>query len=294
MDSSTLKEGFLGQKMIVLPNAVRKWMKVNPITGPFYITDIGYYPKASHHYRVRKRGAKEFIFIYCTEGEGTLSIDSHQAEVKPNHFFIVPKNTTHYYHANELNPWSIYWMHFDGSMAENLFDRYQSRSQKIGIIPFESERIKLFNQIFQIFKSDYVEPQMEYANILGLNFISSFIFREIDQSVGVHAGNNLVDAIIDFLNQNLDKSFKSEDIAEEFNYSPSYLFSLFKKRTGYSLIHFFNLKKIQKACEYLNYTDLTVKEIGYRMGFQDPLYFSRLFKKQMGVSPKTYKSELHN
>ncbi|WP_415864943.1 helix-turn-helix domain-containing protein [Thalassobellus suaedae] len=78
-----------------------------------------------------------------------------------------------------------------------------------------------------------------------------------------------------------------------FNLSTSYLQTLFKKRTGYSLIHFFNLKKTQKACEYLNYTDLSIKEISVKLGFKDPLYFSRLFKNYMGVSPKAYKKS-HN
>ena len=290
MDNLTLKEGFLGQKMIVLPKSIKKGVENNAITKSFYITDIGYYPHASHHFRSRKNGASEYIFIYCTEGEGKLEIAGEQTNVAPNHFYIIPKNTTHEYQADEHNPWSIYWMHFDGNIVHNLFDRYRSNVQKDGIVPFESCRIDLFNQIFLILNSDYIAPRLEYANILGLNFISSFIFFEIDRSVHLKGPNDLVVTIVDFLTKNLDKSLKSEDIAKEFNYS-SYLFNLFKKRTGYSLIHFFNLKKTQKACEYLNYTDLSVKEISYRMGFEDPLYFSRLFKRYMGISPRAYKKE---
>jgi AraC-like DNA-binding protein len=289
MDNFTLKEGFLGQKIIVLPKSIKKGVETNAITKSFYITDIGYYPHASHHYRSRKKGANEYIFIYCTEGEGRLEIAGEQTKVLPNHFYIIPKNTAHEYQADERNPWSIYWMHFDGNMVQNLFDRYRANQQKARIVPFENYRIDLFNQIFQILNSDYVAPRLEYANILGLNFISSFIFFEIDRSMHLKGHNDLVFTIVDFLTKNLDKTLKSEDIAKEFNYSSSYLFNLFKKRTGYSLIHFFNLKKIQKACEYLNYTDLSVKEISYRMGFQDPLYFSRLFKRYMGISPRAYK-----
>ncbi len=292
MDHSLLRDGFLGQKMIVLPRAIRKTLSTNITTRVFYITDIGYYPKASHHYRARKKGAKEFIFIYCTEGEGTLKVNNTEQPIKPNNFFMIPKNTPHHYWANDLNPWSIYWIHFDGTLAQNLFDRYHTNSPATGIIPFESNRIILFDQIFQMFNSDYTEARMEYATILSLNFISSFVFHELDQSV--HNLKSQADIVIDFLTSNVDKSLRADDIAKAFNCSPSYLFNLFKKRTGYSPIHFFNLKKIQKACEYLSYTDLTVKEISYRMGFQDPLYFSRLFKKYMGVSPKTYKRDQQN
>ncbi len=294
MDNSFIKEGFLGQKMIVLPEVVKEGLWANPITRPFAITDIGYYPNAFHHHRIRKLGVQEHIFIYCTEGSGTFKIDNRLQKILPNHFFIIPKNTKHEYWANEDNPWSIYWIHFDGNMARSLYERYLSNSKNNRIIPFDNDRVALFDKVFKIFKSDYVNTGMEYANILGLNFISSFIYYGIVDDVGIHAPNNLVEEIIDFLSENLDKSLRAEEISNKFNYSTSYLFNLFKKRTGYSLMHFFNLKKMQKACEYLNYTDLSVKEISYHMGFQDPLYFSRQFKKHMGLSPNGYKKAQHS
>tara|TARA_R110002049_G_C9164872_1_gene561354 strand:+ start:4344 stop:4565 length:222 start_codon:yes stop_codon:yes gene_type:complete len=55
MDNTTLKEGFLGQKMIALPKSIISVIRANPITRNFYISDLGYYPMANHHYRLRKK-----------------------------------------------------------------------------------------------------------------------------------------------------------------------------------------------------------------------------------------------
>ena len=294
MDDITLKEGFLGQKMMVLPETAKQWLRTNLITKSFYITDLGFYPHANHHYRARNKGSSEYIFIYCVKGEGCLKVGGEEMKVTPNHFFIIPINVQHSYEADISNPWSIYWMHFDGSSARNLCNRCNPNSQKIIEIPFDRNRITLFNQIIEFLKSGFIEPKMEYANILGLNFISSFIFHHLNQSVNPSNNDDLVRSIIEFLMKNLDKTYKSEDISNEFNFSRSYIFSLFKKRTGYSLIYFFNLKKVQKGCEYLNYTDLTVKEISFKLGFEDPLYFSRLFKKYIGISPNKYKKAQNN
>ncbi|MEO1010838.1 MAG: AraC family transcriptional regulator [Bacteroidota bacterium] len=288
-----LKEGFLGQKMIVLPDTIKQSLRANPVTRSFCITDIGYYPNASNHHRIRKQGAPEYIFIYCVEGSGVLKIKGTRIEVHPNHFFLIPKYTAHEYWATPDNPWSIYWMHFEGGMAQHLLERYHSLAPTLGTIPFAGHRIALFDRIYKILTSDYVAPTLEYANILGLNFIGSFIYSQVENTIDVPATRHLVDEIVEYLQQNLHKSLKAEDISQKFNYSPSYLFHIFKKRTGYSLIHFFNLKKIQKACEYLKYTDLSVKEIGFRLGYQDALYFSRLFKKHMGLSPRAYKNGQH-
>ncbi|WP_445731741.1 helix-turn-helix domain-containing protein [Mariniflexile sp.] len=87
-------------------------------------------------------------------------------------------------------------------------------------------------------------------------------------------------------------NFTLDEIAEKFNYSKSYLHTKFKIKTGYPLLVFFNLKKVQKACDFLNYTDLSIKEIRFKMGFDDPLYFSRIFKNFMGKSPRNYKQNL--
>lgn len=289
MDNSTLREGFVGQRMITLPKAVKKKAASNPISKGFYVTDIGYYPRAENHFRERENGANEFVFIYCVEGEGWLELNGKHRTVRPNQFFLLPEGKTHRYGASKEKPWSIYWMHFDGTMAKDLFIRHEKNRNASDTIPFKSERIRLFDQMYKIFQSNYVEPSLEYANILALSFVISFVYGDVDQSNDAHARNHLVDSIIEYLTDNLDKSFTSQDIADEFNFSTSYLFSIFKKRTGYAIIHFFNLKKTQKACEYLKYTNMSVKEISFSMGFQDPLYFSRLFKKNMGMSPRAYK-----
>lgn len=294
MDNSALKEGFLGQKMIVLPKAVKKALRINPITSPFYVTDIGYYPNALNHHRVRKQGAHEFIFIYCTQGFGSLKMESTIYRIVPNQFFIIPVHTAHEYWTDNTNPWSIYWMHFNGTTAQFIYERYIKSKNKIGLAGFDSGRISLFNQVFKLFKSDYVASSMEYANILAQGLLGSFVYADLEEKAHSRAAHTIVEEIMEYINENLDKSFKTEEISEKFNYSTSYLYTIFKKRTGYSLVHFINLKKIQRACEYLKYSELSVKEIGYRLGFQDPLYFSRLFKNYMDLSPRAYKKQQRN
>src|SRR5665811_2308637 len=164
-------------------------------------------------------------------------------------------------------------MHFNGSLAAKLFSRYRRDGHKENNIPFDKEKVSQFNQIYQILDQKYAPSSLEFANILGLNFVGSFVYTEVEKSSEPdHRQDDLVNRVIDYLTKNLDKSIKTHHIAQKFNYSTSHLSNLFKKRTGYSMIHFFNLKKAQKCCEYLKYTDLTIKEISYQLGFVDSLY----------------------
>ena len=66
--------------------------------------------------------------------------------------------------------------------------------------------------------------------------------------------------------------------------------SLFKQKTGYAPIDYFIQMKMQKASQQLDFTDHSVKDIAMSMGFDDPYYFSKRFRKIIGLSPKQYRS----
>ncbi len=289
MDNITLKDGFVGQKMIAFPKSIIDMVSKNPLTKSFYVTDLGYYPKANQHYRLRKKGAKQYIFIYCTKGKGAIRIGNQKMiTLTPNKYYIIPKGTKHEYSADKEDPWSIYWFHINGSIVDELYHRFQ-QNHNFESIPFSNERLLAFEKIYSLFNSNYKEFEIEYANLLSLDFINSFIYSKLDFENRYEYMNSKINTVKSYLLSNLDKNFSLKEIADKFNYSASYLQASFKKETGYPIIIFFNLKKIQKACEYLNYTDMSIKEISFRMGFKDPLYFSRIFKKYMDSSPKNYK-----
>ncbi|PCE62547.1 AraC family transcriptional regulator [Sediminicola luteus] len=289
MDNLSQRDGFMGQKMIVLPDSLKKRFRENPIIQNFHLTDIGYFPRAMRHKRTREHGSDEYIFMYCVEGEGWYQSEGERHHIGPNQFLIIPKNTPHTYGSALDNPWSLYWIHFKGTLAGNLYKRYTDLEHTVVSIPYQSRRVEQFKNIYSTLTQSYLTPPLEYVNLSTLSFISLFVYDHIAQKDAPEEIEDIVESIIVFLEANLERPLKTDDITKEFNYSASYIFSIFKKRTGYSLINYFNLKKIQKACEYLQYSDLNIKEISYKMGFQDPLYFSRSFKKHMGMSPKKYK-----
>ena len=90
--------------------------------------------------------------------------------------------------------------------------------------------------------------------------------------------------------RHLDRNLKLEDLEEELELSKSYINASFKKYSGRAPIDFFINLKMQEACKLLKSTDLYIVEISQKLGYDDPYYFSRIFKKVMGVSPKEYRN----
>ena len=102
------KDGFPNQKAIVIPKDIIKWIETNPVTSLLYITDIGYYPRATGHYIERTEGSRQNILIYCHEGKGWYDIGKGRCMVKKNDFFIIEAGKPHSYGASQDEPWSIY------------------------------------------------------------------------------------------------------------------------------------------------------------------------------------------
>jgi len=100
-----------------------------------------------------------------------------------------------------------------------------------------------------------------------------------------------VELSINYMQENISQLLTLEDIARSVNFSASHYSALFRKKTGFAPIEYFNHLKIQKACQYLLYTELRIKEIADKLGIEDPYYFSRMFAKLMGQSPLQYRNK---
>ena len=283
-----IKEGFLGQQMIVLTPNIRREIAKNPLINTFYLTAIGYYPNAAGHDRERKTGSAEYILLYCMDGEGSIDIKGKHYELKANMFFIIPKNIPHRYSSHPRNPWSIYWLHFSGSNAEEIYrrslvdDLLQSHS-----VPFEEYRVRQFNQIFSILEHSFSRKEMEIMNFRVLHFVTSLIYyKEINPAV---YSQDSVSGSIAYMKKNLSSKLSVNDLADQQKMSLSQYLRVFKQKTGQSPIAYYNQLKIQYSCQYLYFTDKSIKEICLKLGIDDQFYFSRLFRKLIGISPSVYR-----
>ena len=91
------------------------------------------------------------------------------------------------------------------------------------------------------------------------------------------------------MKQHLANGVILDNIAQSANLSTSFFCRKFKQDTGYAPIEYFNHLRIQRACQLLHFSDLRINEVAAQLGINDPFYFSRLFRKQMGVSPAEYR-----
>ncbi len=93
-----------------------------------------------------------------------------------------------------------------------------------------------------------------------------------------------------YIDSNLSSSLSLDQIAGEIPINPSYLSRTFKKETGQALTEYINTARVEKAKELLSDTERLSYEVAEEVGFHDPAYFSAIFKKYTGMSPKEFKN----
>lgn len=291
--NSYKKDGFEGQRAIVLPKSIiNKFCVNNPLINRAYITDIGYYPKAKFHLRERPLGAEQNILIYCIEGKGQITIDQKNFAILPGDFFVIPNGKPHSYETDLNTPWTIYWCHFKGDQTDEIINQIYIKSNSLkSTVLFNDYRIELFDKLYSNLEKGYSYENISYVNLILPQFLSSFLFTEkfnfnIEDNI-----EDIVDQSIHFMQENLSKPISLNELAQNINSSTSHYCAIFKKKTGFPPIEYLNHLKIQKACQYLQFTELRIKEIAFKIGIEDQYYFSRLFTKTMGFSPTQYREQ---
>lgn len=290
-DTQRKKEGFDGQRAIVLPRKIIEQCERMDLVNNVFITDIGFYPKAKFHFRERQHGISQYILIYCTDGSGWVKFKGKKIELPKHHFLVIPTSTPHTYGSDEEQPWTIYWIHFKGRQAQQFVDTLTARGSSRAI-PYSDQRTKLFDTIYCTLESGYGYDNLSYVNLSLWHFLASLCYPDIFVLPEKKENKDIIEISIEFIRQNLDRIIGLKELAALVNLSASHYSALFKKKTGYPPLEYINHIKIQKACQYLHFTDILVKEVAGKLGIDDPYYFSRLFSTVMGISPIEYRKRM--
>ena len=282
-------DSFFGDRSVVMTKKQLKSIKNNPLISGLYISDIGFYPYARTHYRNRKTGINENILIYCIDGVGSIHIGSYVYELHANHYFVIPAHEAHAYWASERYPWSIYWIHFGGgrsSLFKEFFGEVTpiSQSTKSRI----DDRINLFNELLSALESGFSTQNINYANLCLNNLLASFFFVETYRAVKGQKSSDPVDQAILFMQKKINKNLKISDLSTHIKLSESHLSKIFRSKTGTSPLDYFINLKMQEAIRLLTNQTLKIKEVAYRLGYNDPYYFTRIFTRHIGASPASF------
>lgn len=288
-----IRDGFEGQVHFVVPRGFLHEVESHPLLYTLFPTDIGYYPNARYHYREREHGTAEHILICCVAGHGWAKIRDTVYPVGPNEALLIPSGEPHIYSAALDDPWSIHWVHFRGRAAYPFAQLADGQY----VIPLDETTrqpiVETFHECYGALSRNFGMQQMLFCaltiqRVLAWVFFANPAFQPAETTLPP-----AVDAALSFMSDNLHQRPQLNDIAAAVGLSASHFSYVFRQHMGVPPIDYFLTLKVQYACHLLDTTDMTVKQIALTLGYEDPYYFSRLFRKIMGKAPASYRKQGH-
>lgn len=173
-----------------------------------------------------------------------------------------------------------------------------------GQLAFSKEKIerviKTFNLNQQTLYSKYhqLDEKVPSLNkirplIAPLCLMLEKLYSEIPHNLPTDGKENSLYAdILNFLCFNYTRNLTLDDIAREMNYSKSYIRQLFRKKSNHSISHYLTILRMKRAKELLANKNVSIRDIAYDVGYDDPNYFTNVFRKEVGISPRTYRKQL--
>ncbi len=188
-------------------------------------------------------------------------------------------------------------------LREQTHNFFEKISQSFDEIGFRNVLMELIVMVLGTsYKHELSEAEVgystyisEFKRINSLNQLTSWCYRKIilvaetiQNSKTSHVSNVILKAR-DYIDENFNKDIGLNDVSKEVSISPQYFSTIFKEELGLNFIEYLRNKRMEIAKEMLRDKQYSVKEICYKVGYNDPNYFSRLFKKLVGVSPTEFK-----
>lgn len=135
----------------------------------------------------------------------------------------------------------------------------------------EIERISNI-QILQDYEYQMLE---DYINLVHENKIRSY--------------NNTTIRIIEYIHENITETITLDELAKIVNLSKEYMCTMFKKNVGLGIVEYINYNKVEESKYFLKYSNMSISDIAFLFNFNNPGYFSNVFKKQTGLTPRQFR-----
>jgi AraC-like DNA-binding protein len=256
------------------------------------------YPTKGHadgyYFDLQKgRILNEYQLLYLTEGEGIFeSTNQKPTRIKQGDLFLLFPGEWHTYHPLPTKGWKSYWLGFKGkNMDDRVRAGFLSPTKPVYSVGFSSEIVHLYEEAFAKAKEEAAYAQQTLAGIA--NHLIGLMYS-LERNNLLNKDQNRVDMINRArlrIREALESNLTIQQVAQELGISYSNFRKLFKEYTGVAPSMYQQELRLQRAKEMLSTTNMSIKEIAYRLNFESPDYFSSKFKIKTGIKPSDFRSE---
>lgn len=238
----------------------------------------------------RPRGRIDYQLLYVASGKGHFFFDDKEEIIEAGHMILYRPREMQRYVYYGTDQTEVYWVHFTGNNVKNILKEY-------GL--FESGRImqtRNHPEYHQIFRKMIKELQLtkpHYEEYMSILLRELFLLISRQAPVGTAQNRFLQKEMEDatqFFNEHFAEDLSIEDYAQSRHISTCWFIRSFKRYNGVTPMQYILNLRITNAKTLLRTTTYSVADVAAIVGYENPLYFSRLFKKQTGLPPSEFRN----
>jgi len=229
------------------------------------------------------KSGSNYVLAYCLDGEACYFFGEQDHKVVKGDLLLFPKECLRTGRSNPDNPWSFYSISFDIGFTDEESGRY-----------FDSMGGIIRNPNLQTLQSQLSELHHTWTGrrngyrVRCKSLLMDILYRMLKErdKIRFHSGKyQAIERVLQLIQSDFTRSYSIEELARHARLSPSHFRLLFKQITGITSVKYSNRIRMLKARDLLASGECNVTEAALAVGFQDIFYFSRLFKKTLGINP---------
>jgi AraC-like DNA-binding protein len=232
------------------------------------------------------RGPEDFLFLYIREGGGRLRSFEGEFTLRPGDLIVLVPGEKYRYVPDPETGWTGYWIGFSGTVPEEWI-KQKLLDEVITIHPaFNQKEMRFpFEEALSFVQSGNhaLQPLIASCVMRIFAYLTENRYERLNR-----VNYDIIEQATSIFEKIISQPMDMEQLTKLLNVNYQYLRDHFKEKTGLSPYQYFLQMKINKAKELLQEGSLSIKEISYKLSFDSPYYFSRLFKKKTGISPSLW------
>ncbi|WP_438492597.1 AraC family transcriptional regulator [Paenibacillus sp. IHBB 3054] len=250
------------------------------------IVNVGHLPNRSL-YRTQAQ-FQYYAFVYIAGGKGTYQVNNKEKQpVHKGSFFVFFPDATFDYGPDPQETWDEFYFTVEGSRTAEWLSTWLTEPYRVRQTGLDDAQQSKIDRIFMLMESG-IPSNLDRASLL----LESLLYEFVQSSQPNTDSTDYITKLMDDIAASLHQSFDADAFCDRYHISISTLRRIIQKHTGYSLNKYIHRLKISEAKNILLNTDRSIKDTAVSLGYNDVFYFSRLFKKYVGVSPQHFRNNV--
>lgn len=263
----------------------------NYINSLLYITWAGHRVCGPRH-NIGPRVLDTYKLVFIVRGSGYLEQGRDEVcRLGENDAFVLFPMEHHHYYADPDDPWELMWVAFNGSTCHDLLASIGLTRKKY-VFPntFTGPVKKTMTRLISALGDQEDDKRLCAVGQLYILFGRISMLTALSAKSWCSPDTNTnISKLLRFIDQNYYLEIDVNVLCSQINYSRSYLSRIFKAEVGMTIPEYLCKVRMENARFLLRDSSLSVKEVASSVGINDPFYFSKLFKKEIGLSPKEFR-----